>query len=141
MQRVIESYEGCKLTAYRDPVGIWTIGFGHTGKDVTQGLTITLEQAQQILADDIAEFERAVEELAPITTQQQFDALVSFAFNVGAGALRQSTLRRLHNEGKYAEAKLQFARWNKAGGKVLTGLTRRRKTESLVYGEGDYRIA
>jgi lysozyme len=141
MRRMIESWEGCKLTAYKDPVGIWTVGFGHTGRDVAQGLTITMDQAREILAEDLKEFENAVLELVPDTTQQQFDALVSFAFNVGAGALRSSTLRRLHNEGKHFDAQREFAKWNKAGGKVLQGLVRRRAGEAAVYGTGDYRIA
>lgn len=133
MRQKITAWEGCKLTSYKDPVGIWTIGVGHTGPEVVAGMRISAEEADRILAADLARFESAVERLCPVTTQNQFDALVSFSFNVGEGNLSSSTLRRLHNDKQYAAACNEFKKWNKAGGKVLAGLTRRREGEAEVY--------
>lgn len=130
---LIKEFEGCKLTAYRDAVGVWTIGYGSTGAHVKPGMTITQAEAEKLLLDDLDRFESAVAKYAKVATQDQFDALVSFAFNVGPEALRTSTLLRLHNEGQYALAAEQFARWNKAGGKVMAGLTRRRAAEAALY--------
>lgn len=138
MRRMISEWEGCKLVAYRDPVGIWTIGVGHTGPEVGPGMRISPQEADDILSKDLARFERAVERLLPTTTQAQFDALVSFAFNCGEGALRDSTLRKHHNAGNYDAASREFQRWNKAGGQVLAGLTRRRAGEAAVYATGAY---
>lgn len=142
MRDKIAEWEGCRLIAYRDPVGIWTIGVGHTGpvdgEPVGPGMRISAEKADQLLSQDLARFEEAVERLTQTTTQAQFDALVSFAFNLGEGALERSTLRKLHNAGRYADAAYEFGRWNKAGGKVLTGLTRRRQGERRIYAQGDY---
>lgn len=135
---MITAWEGCKLVAYKDPVGILTIGVGHTGPDVKAGMVISAAEADRILGDDLARFERAVERLCPLTSQQQFDALVSFAFNCGEGALERSTLRKLHNQGRHSDASYEFRRWNKAGGQVLAGLTRRRAGERAVYERGEY---
>lgn len=130
---LIKHYEGCILVAYKDAVGVWTIGYGHTGDDVKPGMKITLFDADELLRKDVNRFENAVRKLCPVTTQNQFDALVSFAFNLGEGALKESTLRRKHNDGDYAGAATEFLRWNKAGGKVLSGLTKRRQAESDLY--------
>lgn len=130
---LITRFEGEKLNAYLCPAKIWTIGVGHTGPDVKPGMLITREKSQALLSLDLARFEAAVNRLCPVTTQDQFDALVSFAFNVGSGSLQGSTLRRKHNEGDYAGAANEFARWNKAGGKVLPGLTARRAAEAKLY--------
>lgn len=145
MRKQLAEWEGCRLSAYQDPVGIWTIGVGHTGlvgnNAVGPGMRISQQEADELLALDLARFERAVERLCPATTQGQFDALVSFAFNCGEGALERSTLRRLHNAGRYNDAAFEFGRWNKAGGKVLAGLTRRRNGERVIYAYGDYGVA
>lgn len=138
MRRLIGEFEGLRLEAYRDVVGVLTIGYGHTGKDVFAGQKITREEADRLLSQDLKRFEDAVEKLLPNCTQHQFDALVSFAFNLGEGALRGSTLRTLHNDGKHNEAAQQFGRWNHAGGKVVAGLTRRRAREAAVYASADY---
>jgi lysozyme len=139
MRALIGAFEGCRLSPYQDSVGVWTIGYGHTGKDVHAGSSkITQAEADHLLAQDLARFERAVERLMPQTTQQQFDALVSFAFNLGEGALEGSTLRKLHNAAEHHAAAGEFQRWNHAGGKVLAGLTRRRLAEASVYANGDY---
>lgn len=139
---LIKKFEGCKLTAYRDSVGVWTIGFGHT-KDVKADMVITAEQAEQFLKDDVVYFENGVNKLlktlkAPVT-QNQFDALISFAFNLGLGNLRKSTLaKKLYvmqqNDRDSVQAVAdEFPRWNKAGGQVLTGLTRRRNAERALF--------
>jgi len=130
---LIKQYEGCRLTAYRCPAGVPTIGYGHTGRDVTMGLTITAEQAEALLRGDLMRFEDGVRRHAGTATQGQFDALVSFAFNVGIGALAGSTLIRRHKAGDHARAANEFPRWNKAGGIVLPGLTRRRAAERRLY--------
>lgn len=113
-----------------------TIGYGETGPDIKMGLVWTVAQAEQRFAKRFAEFAcvvRAALGAAP-TTQGQFDAMVSLAYNIGVQAFRDSTLLRLHKEGKYTEAKAQFARWNKQAGKVLNGLTFRREHEAGIYG-------
>lgn len=138
MRRIIGEFEGLRLEAYRDMVGVWTIGYGHTGKDVFAGQKITRAEAEHLLSQDLKRFEEAVEKLCPDVTQHQFDALVSFAYNLGEGALRGSTLRKHHNDGKHAEAAGQFGRWNHAGGKVVAGLTRRRAREAAVYARAEY---
>lgn len=132
---LIKSHEGLSLKAYPDPGSggePWTIGYGHTG-GVKRGDVITQSQAEAFLRDDLRRFERAVSRLAPRTTQNQFDALVSFAFNLGEGNLEKSTLLNKHNAGDYAGAAKEFIRWNRAAGKVLNGLTRRRTEEAALY--------
>lgn len=135
---LIKEFEGCRLTAYKCPAGVWTIGYGHTGmvdgKAIASGMTITAAKATELLRKDLATFEAAVNSYvtAPIT-QNMFDALVSFAFNCGAGALKGSTLLKKLNAKDYNGAAAEFARWNKAGGKVLAGLTRRRRMESILF--------
>lgn len=134
----IKGYEKCRLTAYlptKDDVP--TIGWGSTGPDIKLGMTWTQAQADARFAADLARFAANVSTLvgkAP-TTQAQFDALVSFAYNVGYGdgGLKTSTLLRLHKAGDYAGAAAQFARWNKQKGKVLNGLTTRRAAEAAMY--------
>lgn len=140
MRMLIEGFEGCRLEPYQDSVGVWTIGYGHTGEDCYAGCDpISQQQADQLLAADLQRFEAGVTHMASqATSQQQFDAMVSFAYNLGETALRGSTLLRLHNAGDYAGAAQQFGRWNHAGGRVLAGLTRRRAAEAAVYANGDY---
>jgi len=134
----IKRFEGCRLTAYPDPGtggDPWTIGWGATGPGIRKGVVWTQDQADERLRSDVAAFAERVAALlktAP-TTQGQFDALVSLAYNIGAGALKESTLLRMHMDGDYQGAAGQFIRWNKAGGKVLDGLTKRRIAESRLY--------
>jgi lysozyme len=138
---LIKRFEGCKLRAYPDPAtggDPWTIGWGTTGADIVPGLTWTQAQADARFADDLARFAAKVAALingAP-TTQGQFDALVSFAYNVGLGNLKGSTLLKSHKAGRWLSAKAEFSRWNKADGKVMPGLTTRRAAESALYGIG-----
>ena len=130
---LIKQFEGLYLKAYRCPAGVPTIGYGHTA-GVAMGQTITQQQADDYLRRDVRQFERAVARLVSVPlTQGQFDALVSFAFNLGEGALAQSTLLRLLNAGDYAGAAAQFDRWNKADGRVLPGLVRRRAAERALF--------
>lgn len=138
---LIKSFEGLRLTAYRCAAGVWTIGYGHTGtvdgKLISGGMTITAAKATVLLKKDLSYFEASVNACvtAPIT-QNMFDALVSFAFNVGAGALRRSTLLKKLNAKDYDGAADEFLLWNKAGGKVLNGLVRRRKAERTLFLDG-----
>ena len=135
---LIKEFEGCRLTAYKCPAGVWTIGYGHTGtvdgKAIASGMTITAAKATELLRKDLATFEAAVNSYvtAPIT-QNMFDALVSFSFNCGAGALKGSTLLKKLNAKDYNEAAAEFPKWNKAGGTVLNGLVRRRERERQLF--------
>jgi len=112
-----------------------TIGYGSTGPDIAMGLIWTVEQCEARFAAQFAQFASAVDGMigAAPTSQGQFDAMVSLAYNIGVKAFRDSTLRRLHLEGDYAGARGQFARWNKQAGKVLNGLTIRRAAEAEFY--------
>lgn len=130
---IVKLFEGCELSAYRCPAGIWTIGYGSTGPHVRPGMVITRQRAEALLQDDLARFEAAVDNAAPRASQDQFDAMVAFAFNVGITEFTKSTLLRKHKAGDFAGARAEFARWNKAGGKVLPGLTRRRAAEAALY--------
>lgn len=130
---LIKQFEGLYLKAYRCPAGVPTIGYGHTA-GVAMGQTITQQQADDYLRRDVRQFERAVARQVRVPLAQgQFDALVSFTFNLGEGALAQSTLLRLLNDGDYTGAAAQFDRWNKAGGRVLQGLVRRRAAERALF--------
>ena len=129
----IIKFEGLRLRAYWDAVGIPTIGYGHT-RNVQMGTRITRSEAKQLLLQDVYEFERGVEDLITVDLHQhEFDALVSFSFNVGLGALRRSTLRAKLNVGDFEGAAEEFRRWDRAGGRRLRGLTRRRRQESMIF--------
>ncbi|HDT6063273.1 TPA: lysozyme [Enterobacter kobei] len=135
---LIKQFEGCKLTAYQDSVGVWTIGYGWTkpvdGKPIRAGMTIKQETAERLLKTGLVSYENDVSRLVKVDlTQGQFDALVSFTYNLGARSLSTSTLLRKLNAGDYAGASDEFLRWNKAGGKVLNGLTRRREAERALF--------
>lgn len=138
----IKSFESCRLTAYRDGGGVFTVGFGHTGPEVRPGFTITQGQADTLFEDDVERFETGVESLVTVgLTQGQFDALVSFAFNVGldqdedtkAEGLGDSTLLKLLNEGFYSNAADEFLKWDYDNGKKVAGLTRRRAAEREMF--------
>ena len=133
---LIKQFEGLYLNAYRCPAGVPTIGYGHTA-GVAMGQTITQQQADDYLRRDVRQFERAVARQVSVPlTQGQFDALVSFAFNLGEGALAQSTLLRLLNAGDYSGTAAQFDRWVYASGKKLSGLVKRRAAERALF-EGE----
>ena len=130
----IKAHEGLRLNAYKDPVGVVTIGYGSTGKHVSMGMSITESEAEALLRKDIARFEKCVTEYVTIPiTQGMYDALVSFAFNLGCGALKRSTLLRDLNNSEIDKAADEFLRWDHAGGKKLAGLTRRRKEEREMF--------
>lgn len=135
---LIKQFEGLRLTGYQDSVGVWTIGYGWTqpvdGKPIRAGITIKEETAERLLRTGLVGYERDVSKLVKVKlTQGQFDALVSFAYNLGARALSTSTLLQKLNAGDYAGAADEFPRWIKAGGKVLPGLTRRREAEQALF--------
>ena len=131
---LIKSHEGLRTTAYQDPVGVWTIGYGHTGT-AKPGQKITEAQAEQLLRQDVGWAQDAVRKNVKVPlTQGQFDALVSFTFNAGAGALGRSTLLKKLNAGDYAGAQAEFGKFVHAGGRVLPGLVRRRNEEAQMFG-------
>jgi len=131
---LIKSFEGLKLKAYQDVVGVWTVGFGSTGPHVKPGMMITAKQAEDLLRDDVSRFEACVTKQVSVPlSQNQFDALVSFAFNLGCGNLASSTLLKKLNVKDYAGAANEFTKWNRAGGQVLAGLTRRREAEKALF--------
>jgi lysozyme len=130
---LIKSAEGLRLSAYLCPANVWTIGYGTT-RGVKAGQAISAIKAEELLREDVRQFERAVSEAVDVPiTQGQFDALVSLVYNIGTGAFKKSTLLRLLNQSRYAEAAAQFARWNKGGGKVLPGLVKRRAAERKLF--------
>jgi lysozyme len=138
---LIKRFEGYRDKAYQDSAGIWTIGYGTTvypdGKHVQKGETCTQEQAEEYLLHDSAWAVSCVMNnvRVPLTNSQK-DALISFVYNVGCSAFQKSTLLRLLNAGNYDDAAKQFPRWNKAGGVVLDGLTKRRKAEMALFLSG-----
>ena len=132
LNKIID-FEGCKLTAYRCPAGVWTIGVGHT-KGVKQGQKITEAQAISLLKGDLLPCEKYVNDLGVCKTQGQFDALVDFCFNLGTGALGRSTLLKFIRQGKAEQyIRGEFAKWVKSGGKTLAGLVKRRAWEADRY--------
>jgi len=138
---LIKHFEGCRLEAYKCPAGVWTIGYGHT-KGVKEGDEIEQEAAEAFLIEDLEKFEQAVMRLVEVPlTQQQFDALVSWTFNLGAGNLAESTLLRKLNNYQYAEVPEQMMRWVRAGGQVLDGLVKRRAAEAAMFQNKNWREA
>src|SRR5579872_1827793 len=137
--KLIESFEGLRLEVYNDAAGLPTIGYGHlitVGEDFSNGLT--LEQAQELLAKDTAIAQEAVNTYVTVPlTQNQFDALCSFVYNVGTNAFKESTLLKLLNKKSYYTAWEEFVKWDHAGGKVVEGLLRRRQAEAALFAEAD----
>lgn len=133
---LIKGREGCRLAAYRCPAGIWTIGYGHTGPEVHEGLTVTQDQADALLQGDLLRFDTIVGQTCPVATEGQHGAMVSLCYNIGCDAFSRSSVARLHNAGRYGEAAQAFALWNKAAGHVLTGLVARRAAEAALYLSG-----
>ena len=130
---LIKKFEGCKLTAYRCPAGIWTIGYGHTN-GVYQGQTITQYEADKMLENDVVKFEIGVRNLVGNLPDNKIDALTSFAFNLGLGALRDSTLcKKVKANPNDLTIRNEFMKWVNAGGKRLQGLVNRRQAEADLY--------
>jgi lysozyme len=136
---LIKRYEGYKITPYRCPAGLYTVGYGHL---IGNGLqlpdewnrTFSLGEIDGLLRTDLARFERGVLHYCTVyITQSQFDSLVSFSFNLGLGVLQRSTLRQKLNRGNYDVASKEFLRYTRAGGKVLKGLVRRRQAEYNLF--------
>ncbi len=130
---LIKKFEGCRLESYFCSAGVPTIGFGHT-KDVQEGDTCTIGEAEDMLREDLEWFEKGVSRMVEVPLEQnQFDALISWTFNLGTGALSSSTLLKVLNDENYGGVPEQIKRWNMAGGKVLDGLVRRREAEALLF--------
>ena len=128
-----QNSNGTYVEAYLDPVDIWTIGWGFT-EGVYEGMTMTIPEAEARLKKELGKYEISVLDGVKVDiNDNQFSALVSFCYNVGARALFESTLLKLLNQGKYKEAADQFLRWDKAGGQVLAGLSRRRRAERSLF--------
>lgn len=130
---LIKHFEGFSPVAYRCPAGVWTLGYGST-MNVTPLDTITKEDAEDLLEMELARYEAAVESLITQDLKQhQFDALVSFCYNLGEGNLSKSTLRKKINTGKLDEASMEFGKWVNAAGKRLEGLVKRRQAEADMF--------
>lgn len=130
---LIKGFEGCKLFAYRDSVGVPTIGYGHI-KDVKMGMSITQKQAEEFLKSDIKPIERLLNGMGINYTQNQFDALTSWIFNLGAGNFNKSTMKKRIVSGAHdTEITDEMIRWTRAGGRVLSGLVRRRADEANTF--------
>lgn len=144
---LVKRFEGCKLTAYQDHVGVWTIGYGVTagagvGIEPRKGMTITQIQADELLYQALDHFSQQVAALLTIkVSNNEFGACVSLAYNIGAKAFANSTLLRKLNANDHAGAAAEFKRWNKAGGEVLTGLTSRRAAEAALFLTPDIVVA
>ncbi len=129
----IKRHEALRLNAYLDAVGVWTIGYGHT-KTAKKGMAITEAEAEKLLVNDLKTAEEEINSHNLPLKQHQFDALVSFVFNVGTGAFRTSTLlKRIKEDVNHPDIPNQFNRWVYGGGKVLPGLVRRRNEEAKLY--------
>ena len=130
---LIKKFEGCELEAYKCAAGVWTIGYGST-KGVKEGDTIEQEDADKLLNEEMSEYEGYINDMVKVPLKQnEFDSLVSWVFNLGPTNLKNSTLLRVLNEGKYHEVPEQIKRWNKVNGKVNEGLVKRRKSEALLF--------
>jgi lysozyme len=135
---LIKKFEGCEYNAYKCAADVLTIGYGHT-KDVKEGDLVTQEEADALLEKDVEIFEEIVLKSVEVPlSQYQFDALVSWTFNLGGGNLNASTMLKVLNKGEYEDVPAQIKRWNKAKGQVLDGLTRRREAEALLFEGKDW---
>lgn len=130
---LIKEFEGFMTDAYYCPAGVLTIGYGHT-KGVTEGMKITHEEGEAYLKDDLRRFETFLNKIDVVLNQNQFDALISFIYNLGEGNFNSSTLKRkILNDPEDKSIYEEFMRWNKIGGKVSKGLLRRREKEAKLY--------
>lgn len=143
---LLKQFEGCSLTVYKDSAGLFTVGYGHLigdGKNLPNisKYKLTQKQADMLLQYDVIPREKAVERLCPVPlTQNEFDALVSFTFNLGAGALQRSTLRQKLNRGDKAGAAKVLLKYNRAGGRVVRGLIKRRIAEYNLFMSNQYAV-
>mgnify|MGYP003638022248 CR=1 FL=1 len=136
---LIKKFEGCETTAYQDSVGVWTIGFGHT-KGVQEGQSCSMQDAETMLSEEMDEYEGYINSMVDVDlNQNEFDSLVAWVYNLGPTNLRESTLLKILNAGDKDGIPEQINRWNRAGGKILQGLVRRRQAESLMFQNMDWR--
>lgn len=135
---LIKQWEGLETRAYTCPAGVWTIGYGHT-RAAKEGMVITEHEAERLLLQDLSLYEAEVSRAVKVAlSDNQFAALVSWAFNVGAQAMRRSTLIHKLNQGDYASVPSELARWNKVGNRVVPGLSNRRAAEAGLWVRGDF---
>ena len=136
--KLIKKFEGCELKSYQDSVGVWTIGYGHT-KGVEEGQEISQDEAEEMLASELDEYEGYINDMVECDLEQhQFDALVAWVYNLGPTNLRSSTMLKRLNANDLEDVPNQIKRWDKAGGKVLAGLVRRREAEALMFQNEDW---
>lgn len=133
---LVKRFEGCRLVAYQDGNGIWSIGYGHTGPEVHEGMTCTQEQADAWLAAQVDENEGYVRQECPSATPAQYAAMTSLCYNIGIGNFRGSSVRRFHNDSQFAQAADSFKLWNRIGQSVSQGLIARRAAEADLYAGG-----
>ena len=134
---LIKTFEGLELNAYKCAAGVWTIGYGHT-KSVQEGMVISEDTANDMLMEELVEYENYVNTLVKVPlSQNQFDALVSWVYNLGSSNFQASTMLKVINANDMVNVPAQIMRWNKAGGKVLEGLTRRRQAEADLFSSGN----
>lgn len=127
---LIKEFEGLRLTAYQDSVGVWTVGYGSSGKHVHPGMHITEDEAEELLRHDLERFEACINRMVKVPLKQwQFDALCSWTYNLGCHALHRSTLLNKLNAGDEMGASDEFLKWTRAGGRILAGLVNRRGKE------------
>lgn len=132
--KLVKDFEGCKLTAYKDIVGIWTIGYGATGEGIDKGVVWTQEHAEADLLSRLEKIQSRIKELVKRElNQNQLDALTSFSYNLGVASLKLSMLLRCINMGHFEDAAHEFQKWCHAGGKVIPGLIRRREAERKLF--------
>ena len=130
---LIKKFEGCEYNAYKCAAGVWTIGYGHTA-GVKEGDLVTQQEADKILEEDMKEYEGYINDYVTVDlNQNQFDSLVSWVFNLGPNNLKSSSMLKVLNNGAYEDVPAQIKRWNKANGKTLDGLIRRREAEALLF--------
>lgn len=132
LYQLIRRFEGCRLVPYICPAGVWTCGWGSTGPDVVPGVPWTQEYAERRLRADAERFARAAKALCPMLEGDALCAIADFAYNLGIGRLRASTLRRQLNVGNIEGATRELQRWVRGGGRVLPGLVRRRDAEAAL---------
>ncbi len=136
---LLTHFEGLRLEAYQDSVGVWTIGYGHT-KGVTPSMKITEAQANNLLRTELIEYQNYINEMVKVDLIQcEFDALVCWVYNLGPTNLQSSTLLKVLNNGDKPDVPTQIRRWNKAGGNILKGLVRRRAAEALMFSGRDWK--
>jgi len=134
---LIKSFEGCELQSYKCPAGIWTIGYGYTS-GIRAGMKITLREAENLLEIALKEFENCILKLVKVDlTQNEFDSLVSWTYNLGCGSLRKSTMLKYLNANNKDLVPAEMLKWNKAGGRVLKGLIRRREAEAVLFAQAE----